>query len=129
MIWKLLSIASGGAVGALMRFGVSYFTSKNTTNVFPTGTFIANLLGALLIGFFWGFFEKTNVSSNIKSFVLIGVIGSFTTFSTLSLETVKLFQQGNEKLAILYISLTNIFGIALVIIGFFIAKQIFSKIL
>ncbi len=76
------------------------------------------------IGFFWGFFEKTNLSQNVKSFVLIGLIGSFTTFSTLSIETVKLFQQGYTKLGLINVGLTNIAGIVLVMVGFFISRQI-----
>ncbi len=123
-MWKLISIASGGAVGAIMRYSVTYFTAKSTQSAYPWATFLVNLAGAFLIGFFWGIFEKTNVSTNIKSFVLIGLIGSFTTFSTLSFEAVKLFQQGHTKLGLFHVGVTNILGLALVIIGFLSAQQI-----
>lgn len=124
MFWKLLSVAIGGAFGAILRFAVSHFSGKNSVSIFPWGTLIANLTGAFLIGLFWGFFENAKVSQHIKSFVIIGIIGSFTTFSTLSLETVKLFQQGYNKLGLINIAVTNILGILLVIAGFFASGQI-----
>jgi CrcB protein len=123
-MWKLISIASGGAIGAMMRYSVTYLTTKSTNSAYPWATFFVNLAGAFLIGFFWGIFEKTNVSSNIKSFVLIGLIGSFTTFSTLSFEAVKLFQQGHTKMGLFHIGITNLLGLALVIIGYLSAQQL-----
>ena len=124
MIWKLLSIATGGAVGAMMRFSVTYLQKKHFPSPFPWATLFANLLGAFLIGLFWGFFEKSNASENIKSFVLVGLIGSFTTFSTLSLETIKLFQTGNIRMGLVYISVSNILGLLLVVAGLFVSRQI-----
>ena len=126
MAWKLLSIAMGGALGAMLRFAITHFHGKYFTSTFPWATFCANLIGAFLIGVFWGFFEKIKVSPNVKSFVLIGIIGSFTTFSTLSLETVKLFQSGNLKMGLFYVGASNIIGIFLVIVGFWISRQIIN---
>jgi fluoride exporter len=124
MIWKLLSIATGGALGAIMRYSVTYFQQRHFSSAYPWATFFVNLLGAFLIGLFWGFFEKSDVSENIKSFVLIGLIGSFTTFSTLSLETVKLFQTGNVKMGLFYVIGSNVLGILFVVAGFWISRQI-----
>jgi CrcB protein len=121
---KLFSIALGGSLGAVMRFSVSYFLGKNFISNYPWATFVVNLFGAFLIGFFWGFFEKTNYSENMKAFVLTGTIGSFTTFSTLSLETIKLFQNGQTKLGLFHIGITNILGLVLVVAGFLISRQI-----
>ena len=123
-MWKFISVALGGALGAVMRFSVSYFSTRNFASEYPWTTFVVNLLGAFLIGFFWGFFEKTNYSENVKAFVVTGIIGSFTTFSTLSLETVKLFQQGQTKLGLFHIGVTNTLGIILVITGFLVSRQI-----
>ena len=126
MGWKLLSIAMGGSLGAMLRFVISHFQGKYFDTTYPWATFLANLIGAFFIGIFWGFFEKSNISANVKSFILIGVIGSFTTFSTLSLETVKLFESGNTKIGLLYIGATNILGIFLVIIGLWISRQMIN---
>ena len=121
---NVLSIALGGSIGALLRYGVSFLSTKVFSSTYPMGTFLVNLIGAFLIGFFWGMFEKNTVSEQLKSFVLIGLIGSFTTFSTLSFETVKLFQAGDTKLAMIHLFFTNLLGLIMVIAGYLVSVKI-----
>ncbi len=121
---QIVPIALGGSIGALLRYGVSAITKKIFTSSYPFGTFIVNLVGAYFIGFFWGMFEKQNVSEQLKSFVLIGLIGSFTTFSTLSYETVKFFQLGDTKAGLLHILITNLLGLVMVVLGYFSAHKL-----
>lgn len=92
---KLLAIAGAGAAGALLRFGLSNGLHRLLGREFPYGTMVVNVLGSLLIGYFFVLFlERTIVSDALRSAVLIGLLGSFTTFSTFSLETLNLFNEG-----------------------------------
>ncbi len=118
---KLLFIAIGGAIGALFRYAISGMACRYLGGVFPWGTLSVNLIGSFVIGFLWGLSEKTIISSNARSFVFIGIIGSFTTFSTYSLETFNLFRDGEIKLALTNILINNVLGIALVLFGFIIS--------
>jgi len=121
---QVVSVAAGGALGALLRYLVSLLTTRTIAGEYPWATFIVNLLGAFIIGFLWGIFERSKVSTHIKSFVLVGIIGSFTTFSTLSLDAFKLMQAGQTKLALTHLTVTNILGLALVIGGYVLAQKI-----
>lgn len=117
-MWKILSVALGGAVGALMRYLVAYIQVNYLPARFPWATFLVNILGAFFIGLFWGVIDKFDLSQNTKLFVMVGLIGSLTTFSTLSLETVKLFQDGHFALSFSYIFISNILGLLAVLTGF-----------
>lgn len=119
---RLLFIALGGAVGALLRYAVSGLTYRYLGSNFPWGTLSVNLIGALVIGFLWGLSEGIAMSSHFRTFAFIGVIGSFTTLSTYSLETFHLFRTGAWKGAVLNIFLTNVMSILLVILGFMVSK-------
>ena len=91
---KFIVIALGGAVGALLCYGVSGWICRYLDSGFPWGTLVVNLAGSLVIGFIWGFCDVLAVSANIKLFVFIGVLGSFTTFSTFALENFNLIRDG-----------------------------------
>jgi len=121
---KLLFVAIGGAIGSILRYAVSGMTSRYFEGSFPWGTLSVNLIGAIVIGFLWGIFEGASILSNLRSFVFIGIIGSFTTFSTYSLETFYLLRNGELKLALTNILITNILSIALVLMGFAISKYL-----
>ncbi len=121
---EIVAVAAGGALGALLRFSVSLLSTKILSGNYPWATFIVNIIGAFIIGFLWGIFERVEASKHLKSFALIGVIGSFTTFSTLSLDTVKLMQAGQTKTALAYIGVTNVLGISMVILGYIAAQRL-----
>ena len=88
-------IAAGGAVGAVMRFWVSSAVYAWLGRDFPWGTLSVNLLGSFIIGLaFVMLTERLTVGSEIRAFIMIGFLGAFTTFSTFSLETLALMQEG-----------------------------------
>lgn len=121
---RLSFIAIGGAIGALLRYMISGMTYRYLGGSFPWGTLSVNLIGAFIIGFLWGLSEITIVSSDFRSFVFIGIIGSFTTFSTYSLETFNLFRDAEIKLVLANVLITNVLGIALVLFGFIASKYL-----
>ena len=121
---KLLLLLSGGALGTFARYVVSGLPYKYFNSVFPWGTLLVNVLGAFIIGIVWGIFEIKEISPNTRTFIFIGVLGGFTTFSTYALETLNLFKEGDVKMAVFNILANNILAIALVFAGFFISKGI-----
>ena len=117
----LLLIAAGGAIGAVLRFLMSEMTMK-ITGYFLWGTILVNLTGCLFIGLMWGLFTALDLGNNVRLFVFIGLLGSFTTFSTFALENFNLFKSGDIHLLVLNVSISNIAGILLVFTGFYISK-------
>ena len=93
----------GGAIGAILRYGISCLPIKND---FPILTLITNMLGALLIGIVVGLAERENISSSMTLFLKTGVCGGFTTFSTFSLEAMNLMDMGKYGVSLLYIGLS-----------------------
>ena len=90
----LAVIAAGGALGAVARYLVSGWIQALTGELFPWGTFVVNVAGSLLLGFALVWLQATVSSAELRQFVAIGVLGSFTTFSTFSYETFAMLQDG-----------------------------------
>jgi fluoride exporter len=115
---RFFIIALGGAIGTLLRYIISGLDYKFSSGVFPVSTLIVNLSGSLIIGILWGSFERIVISPQVRMFLFIGILGGFTTFSTFSLESFNLLRDGEFKIALSNILITNILGIALVYAGF-----------
>lgn len=123
---KILLLAGGGALGTLFRYTLSGLTYRAFDGIYPWGTLAVNLAGCLAVGFLWGFSEIENISPNVRSFIFIGFLGGFTTFSTFALESFHLLRDGEIKFAVSNILLSNVFGIVLVFIGFYISKHLLN---
>ncbi|WP_022949257.1 fluoride efflux transporter FluC [Methylohalobius crimeensis] len=93
---QIFAIAFGGAVGALLRFFISSGVSAWLGPGFPYGTLVVNVLGSYLIGLMSEalLLERVAVATEFRAGVLVGLFGSLTTFSTFSVETLALLQQG-----------------------------------
>jgi len=89
---------------------------------------MVNLLGSFIIGLLWGTWETTNMSSHTRTFLFIGILGGFTTFSSFTLETMNLFRDGEYGMATLNILANNILGLILVFAGFFAARGLVNLI-
>lgn len=127
-IIKILFLMTGGALGTLARYVASGLAHRLTNTAFPIGTMIVNCLGSLLIGMVWAFWEDTSVPGYIRTFVLIGFFGGFTTFSSLSLETMNLVRDNEMKMAIFNILANNLIGILFVFGGYFTVRWIITAI-
>ena len=123
MLKTILFIAIGGAIGSVLRFLTTVFVSKFWSNQFPLATFIANIIGCFLIGFFIGILAKNNLNdSNLKWILVTGFCGGFTTFSAFGMENFNLFQNNNSILAFGYIGLSILLGLFAIWLGLFISK-------
>jgi len=119
---RIFCVAIGGAIGSVFRYWISGLAHKIFNGGFPWGTLGVNLIGSLIIGLLWGLSEKFIISSSMRVFLFLGILGSFTTFSTFALENFNLMRDGEYWLASLNILLSLVFGIALVFIGYFSAR-------
>lgn len=118
-------LASGGALGAISRYYLSVAVETMTGGKFPFGTFAVNLLGCFILGILYYLFELNLPDTHwLRTFIIIGFLGSFTTFSSFTLETWSLLQSGDIILA----STNIVASVASCLIGLYcgllLAKQI-----
>ena len=125
---KIMLLATGGAIGTLLRYALSGLTYRLIDSTFPWGTLFVNLSGSFVIGLLWGLVEIESIPSSLRNFIFIGILGGFTTFSTYTLESFSLFRDGEIKLAMSNVLANNVLGIVLVFAGFFAAKYFISLI-
>jgi CrcB protein len=96
-----LAVALAGALGALARYGLDGLISRRAPTSFPWGTFVVNISGSFLLGLaFVAMTERFRPDPWLRSAVTIGFLGAYTTFSTLSLETYRLLEDGAYGLAL-----------------------------
>ncbi|MBD7937728.1 MULTISPECIES: fluoride efflux transporter CrcB [Cytobacillus] len=109
---EILYVMIGGFFGAIARFYLSTLINRITNSLFPYGTVIVNLLGCFLMGIVVHFLNWENVSALLA----VGLLGAFTTFSSVQLEMVELMMK-KQKMAFIYLFVTYIGGIAFFMLG------------
>ena len=91
----LLLVGIGGAIGSVARYALSSFVQRHSASLFPFGTFAVNFVGCACFGVIVGLAqERFLLRPETRAFLLIGVIGGFTTFSTFAFETFELLRDG-----------------------------------
>jgi CrcB protein len=124
---KLLWIALGGSLGALLRHGLTSLAHRLLPPTFPWGTLAANLVGCFLIGALWVCATEYSFSQSVRMFVFTGGIGSLTTFSTYGLESLMLLREGRVLMGVGNILLSNVLGLALVALGAFCTLRVLGE--
>ena len=119
-------VALGGALGAMARYGISlHLPSFDASRHFPLATLMANTIGSLLIGFvIAALFAGGRLGEEWRLFMVVGLLGGFTTFSAFSLETLMLVQAGRPATAALY-AVMSLVGIpALCAFGWWLGRAV-----
>lgn len=116
-------------IGSFFGGGCRYLLSKVVQNLtpysFPIGTMAVNLLGCLLIGLFYGLFERGGLmNTELKMFLTVGFCGGFTTFSTFMNENFQLMKDANFFYVALYISISLVGGLIALYLGHLLTKLI-----
>ena len=123
MIWSFVQVAIGGALGASMRYAsilgvVGLFGVR-----FPIGTLLVNILGSLLLGFLVVLIDQRNWAS-LAPFLIMGILGGFTTFSAFSLDAYNPFARGDLIACLAYIVFSVSFSISALVTGIIIGRYI-----
>ena len=123
----LLYIAAGGALGAVSRYSVTVMVNHWLNSDFPYGTLIVNIIGSFLLGCLLSIVAlKWSPSPEIRSFLQVGLLGAFTTFSTFSMDAYSQISRGDFLEASIYISVSVVIGVIALIIGVALVRQIFA---
>lgn len=121
----VLAVAAGGAVGSVLRFWMATGVHALVGRSFPYGTLAVNVLGCLLMGFlFVLFLERLSNDAVLRAGILIGVLGGFTTFSSFSIETFNLIEQGEHLKAAMNMVASLVLCVAATWIGVILARQL-----
>jgi len=120
---KLALVMLGGCMGAACRYGTSLLAVKLCGPRFPWGTLLVNLAGCFLIGLVFGLAERTSwVTPSVRLFFVTGFLGALTTFSSFAVETVNTANAGSGHLAVMNVVFNNAGGLALAMLGLWIAR-------
>ena len=126
MIYTFLQVGLGGAVGAMLRFGVGVLVLRMIgTTAFPVAVIGVNVLGSFLMGVcvVW---LGTRGLTHLSPLVMTGVLGGFTTFSAFSLEAFTLFERGEVSQAGLYVVLSVVLSILGLVAGIMLARGVLA---
>ncbi len=121
---RLIYIGLAGAAGTLFRYWLSEWIARRFGETFPTGTLVVNLIGCFVIGLcFYLMFDRYLVNPTVRTIIMIGLLGGFTTFSSFGLQTFTLLRDGEMGLALFNVALSNVGGLLLVWVGYSVGKS------
>jgi CrcB protein len=122
---QVLAIAAGGAVGSVLRFWMSTWVHSFAGRSFPYGTLTVNVLGCLAMGFLFVLFvDRLSDNAVLRAGILIGVLGGFTTFSSFSIETLNLIEQGAWLKAVVNMTGSLLLCIGATWVGVILGRQV-----
>lgn len=121
----LLSIACFAVLGAFARYGQTLFVQGVLGREFPFATLSINVLGSFLMGLlFFLTLERLSIPPALRTGILTGGLGAYTTFSTFSLESMNLLEQGEPLKAIVYVVGSCVLGISAAVFGAYLSRSI-----
>jgi CrcB protein len=119
MLKNILLIGSGGFIGSVARYFISRLNLSASFFSIPVGTLLVNVSGSLLIGLLMGLAERTTIlTTEARLFLMVGLCGGFTTFSSFTMENLTLLHNGQILQILIYTSLSVILGFFAVWIGY-----------
>ncbi len=123
----IFTIAAGGAIGAVVRYlvvsGIGHVAGPN----YPFGTIAVNVLGAILTGFFIELSALVwSPSPEVRAMIVVGFLGSFTTFSAFSLDVYYLFIRGSYAPAALYVIASLVLSVGGLLLGLFVGRVVLT---
>ena len=119
-----LIIGLGGFIGTIVRFLIGSWIEKSFASSFPLATILVNLIGCFLIGMVSGYFtQKLGDQTQLFFFLTVGVLGGFTTFSAIAMDSQVFIENGEYLKMLTYVSVQAILGIALCLIGYNLIKN------
>ncbi|HSU04005.1 MAG TPA: fluoride efflux transporter CrcB [Acetobacteraceae bacterium] len=124
-MWTYVAIAIGGTIGCWARYATTNLVQAIYGSDFPYATLFINVLGSFLMGFlFIETLERLTVSPAVRTGILTGVLGGYTTFSTFEMESLLLVEQGEPLKAALYVGLSVGLGFVCAFGGAYIARNL-----
>ncbi len=127
MFMKVVLVGCGGALGSILRYlCMILFTHYGWNSAFPSATLFVNVVGSCLIGLLagWSMTTLPALSMDVKLFVMVGVLGGFTTFSSFSLDFLQLVERGQWGLALTYACLSMLLSFFAVFSGIALVKAL-----
>lgn len=122
---KIVPVAIGGGLGAVLRYQVQGWIQNRLGASFPYGTLIVNISGAFLIGVLMTIFlDRFEAAPAWRLFLVVGILGGYTTFSSLSWETYQLFVTGSVGQACLYAGGSFVGGMTGLLLGIFLGRLV-----
>lgn len=119
MLKNILLIGSGGFIGSIARYFLSRLNLSTSFFSIPIGTLLVNILGSLVIGLLMGISERSTIlTTEARLFLMVGLCGGFTTFSSFTMENLSLLHNGQVLQILVYTSLSVILGFFAVWIGY-----------
>lgn len=126
MIASIAAIAGGGALGAVLRHSVNQGAMHYFGTSYPLGTIGVNIIGSFIMGLLISYFAHIwQPSAEVKAFLVTGLLGAFTTFSTFSLDFVLLWERGDEMAAFVYVLASVFFAIGAMLFGMAVIRWVF----
>ena len=120
---KYLSVMLGGAIGAVARFIVGTAAARWFSSSFPLGTFLINITGSFLIGLLMTvFINRPSIHINWRLFLVTGILGGYTTFSSFEWEALITFRTGAPNIGFLYLGLSVLLGLGAAWLGLMVAN-------
>jgi fluoride exporter len=122
---KTFLIALAGLLGTLLRYWLSGFVARRYGETFPWGTMVVNLCGCFVTGVVFNLSEERFlVNPVLRTIILIGLLGGFTTFSSYGLQTFNLLRDGEIGLATLNVAASNFIGLLMVWLGYVLSRAL-----
>jgi fluoride exporter len=121
----ILLVGMGGGIGSVLRWGIGLVVGERYRGDFPLGTFLINITGTFLIGYLsvlFGIDWRDRYGTPLNAFILTGVLGGYTTFSSMQLDAAKLAGKRRSSLAVTYLLLSVITGLLAAELGAALAR-------